>query len=175
MSQVPYEKEAFKFCPVCGGEFRTNSEIEKECKKCGYIYFIASKPSAGAIITNKNNEILLIRRSRNPYKGSLDIPAGFCDATETLEQALIREMNEEVGIKVKNYEYYRSVVGDYEFKGVMKRYMCAIFIVRTEDTAIPGDDAESLRWYKFSEIDFGQIKFVTSATIIREVIDKLSR
>ena len=106
----PYEIDAFKFCMLCAGNFIQKSKIELECSRCGYVYFIASKPTASGIIVNSKNQILLIKRKRNPFKGSLDIPAGFCDATETLEECLIREMKEEVNIKVKNYKYFKSSI-----------------------------------------------------------------
>jgi|GEM_PF-6872077 len=72
------EKDVFQYCMICRSDFQDNSDIEKECTTCGYVYFIAPKPSAGAIIFNSKNEVLLIRRVSSPFKGSLDIPAGFC-------------------------------------------------------------------------------------------------
>ncbi len=168
----PFEKEAFKFCPVCGGEFRTNSDIEKECTKCGYVYFIAAKPSAGGVVINELNQVLLIRRKRNPFKGTLDIPAGFCDGTETLEEALKREMKEEIGLDVKNYRYFKSYVGDYDFKGVIKRYLCAVFIVRVNsetDRIDAGDDAESLKFYDLTEIQEDEIKFESTKQVLNDI------
>ena len=172
----PHEKEAFKFCMVCGGEFKTNSDIEKECTKCGYIYFIASKPCAGGLVINEKKEVLLIKRKRNPFKGSLDIPAGFADGSETLEEALKREMMEEVGLEVNNYKYFKSAVGDYDYKGIIKKYLCAFFIIKVNSQdykMMAGDDAESCRFYNINEIDMHEIKFETTRRIIEDLkLDK---
>mgnify|MGYP003295650759 CR=1 FL=1 len=52
--------------------------------------------SYGLII--KNDKILLIKKSGGPYDGKLDLPGGTIEFCETPEEALIRELKEEVGI-----------------------------------------------------------------------------
>lgn len=48
-----------------------------------------------AVITNAKNQILLIKKSRGPYKGMLDLPGGGPEFHETFEQTLEREVMEE--------------------------------------------------------------------------------
>ena len=59
--------------------------------------------SYGLII--KNEQIVLINKANGPYKGKLDLPGGTIEFGETPEQALIREVKEEVGIDIKNILY----------------------------------------------------------------------
>lgn len=168
--------EAFKFCPVCGGKFKTNSDIEKECTNCGYIYYISANPSAGGLIVNEKGEVLLIKRKRNPHKGTLDIPAGFCDGVETFEEALVREMKEEIGLDVTNFEYFKSYIGDYGYKGVVKRYLVAVFLIRIDskiDKIEAGDDAESLKFYSLDEIDYSPIAFESTKNILINYKDSI--
>ncbi|HHH80313.1 MAG TPA: NUDIX hydrolase, partial [Thermoplasmatales archaeon] len=48
-------------------------------------------------IVTKNNEILLIKRKNNPFKGRWSLPGGFVNYGEKVEDAVIREVKEETG------------------------------------------------------------------------------
>ncbi|MHA1804413.1 MAG: NUDIX domain-containing protein [Promethearchaeota archaeon] len=52
------------------------------------------------IVFNKNN-IILIRRKNPPFQGHLALPGGFVDIGETVEQACVREAEEETNVKVR--------------------------------------------------------------------------
>ena len=53
-----------------------------------------------------NNKILLIKKNGGPYDGKLDLPGGTIEFGETPADALKRELQEEVGILVKEYELF---------------------------------------------------------------------
>ncbi len=175
---APYEKEAFKYCMVCGNEFETVSIIEKHCPKCNYRYFISAKPSSSALIFNSKNELLMIKRGRDPHKGTWDIPAGFSDDFETLEDTLVREMKEEINYTVKSIEYFKSYVGDYEYKGIIKRYLSACFIINMSDEDAlnikAGDDAEEIKWVPLDKIDYSEIGFETVKQRIEDYTQHLT-
>ena len=46
-----------------------------------------------------DNRIVLIKRGNPPFRGSFALPGGFVDYGETVENACIREMEEETGLK----------------------------------------------------------------------------
>ena len=52
----------------------------------------------------RENEIALIKKARGGYKGLLDIPGGGIEHGESPEETLIREIKEEAGADVLNYE-----------------------------------------------------------------------
>ena len=54
----------------------------------------------GAVIINQNNEILMLLRNKEPEIGCWSIPGGAVEFLETLEDAIIREVKEEVGVTV---------------------------------------------------------------------------
>ena len=54
----------------------------------------------------KENKIVLIKKANGPYEGKLDLPGGTIEFDETPEQALIREIKEEVGIDIKTYSLF---------------------------------------------------------------------
>lgn len=53
----------------------------------------------------KNDKVLLIKKSRGPYKGMFDLPGGKIEKGESIEQALEREFIEEVGCKIKSFKF----------------------------------------------------------------------
>lgn len=54
----------------------------------------------------ENDKILLIRKAVGPYTGKLDLPGGSFEFGERPEETLKRELLEEVGIEIKEYELY---------------------------------------------------------------------
>ena len=57
-------------------------------------------------LITKNNKIALIRKARGGYKGKLDLPGGGIEHTETPEDALVRELQEEAGVTVIEKELF---------------------------------------------------------------------
>ena len=66
----------------------------------------------------KNNKIVLIKKIGGPYDGKLDLPGGTIEWGETPEKTLIRELKEEVGIEVVDYELFdaNSIVFEWIHK-----------------------------------------------------------
>lgn len=57
----------------------------------------------------ENGKILLIKKCGGPYNGKLDLPGGTIEFNESIEDALVRELEEEVGINVLDYELFDVV------------------------------------------------------------------
>lgn len=66
----------------------------------------------------KDNKILLIKKVTGPYDGRLDLPGGTIEFAERPENALKRELMEEVGIEVTEYELFdaNSVTVNWQYK-----------------------------------------------------------
>ena len=70
----------FKYCPKCGTEhFNLHNEKSKQCTNCGFVYYFNPSSATVALILNKENELLVCRRAKDPAKGTLDLPGGFID------------------------------------------------------------------------------------------------
>ena len=69
----------------------------------------------------ENDNILLIDKVTGPYDGKLDLAGGSFEFGETPEKALIRELNEEVGIIPTEYELFNtdSVIADWNYKNTL--------------------------------------------------------
>lgn len=57
-------------------------------------------------IAKRDDKILMIKKSRGPYIGLFDLPGGRMEEGETVEEALIRELQEETGGTPKNIQFF---------------------------------------------------------------------
>ena len=81
-------------CPKCGSlSFDFDGEKVYNCNKCQYQFFFNAASAVGAIIINEGR-LLTGVRALDPAKGLLDLPGGFVDPGESLEEALLRELQE---------------------------------------------------------------------------------
>ena len=98
--------EVFKFCPKCGSEnFEINNALSRHCSDCGFTYYQNPRASTAGFILNSKGELLVVRRAKEPQKGTLDLPGGFVDNEETAEEGMIREIKEETGLEIKEVKY----------------------------------------------------------------------
>jgi 8-oxo-dGTP diphosphatase len=76
------------------------SPIRLKCGDCDRPDYIASKPCAEVVVADAGN-VLLVKRSIEPYLGYWDIPGGFLEDGEHPEDGARREVLEEAGIEVE--------------------------------------------------------------------------
>ncbi len=96
-----------QFCGRCGTPTqRRADERARHCAACGLTAYPRLSPVVMVRIT-RGREILLARAPRFA-PGVYSVLAGFVEAGETLEQALRREVVEEVGIQIRNPRYFAS-------------------------------------------------------------------
>ena len=94
-----------QFCGKCGLLLKTSqTERAKECPKCGLLHFPRLAPAI--IVLVERGKELLLARSRHFMPGMYSVLAGFVEPGESLEEAVVREVREEVGISVKNIKYF---------------------------------------------------------------------
>ncbi len=112
------------------------SQFENEWKK--------PSVTADGIVT-RGNELLLIRRGSEPFKGSYALPGGFLNYGERLEDCVVREVQEETGLKTSIVD----LVGVYSAPDRDPRghFVTAVFHLQPiSGTARAGDDASSAEW-----------------------------
>ncbi len=101
MSNQQHPLQRYRYCPVCGSaDFLVSSVKSKQCRHCGYELFINPSAAVVAFIRNGRGELLVVERDCEPAKGTLDLPGGFTDIDETVEESVIREIKEETGLTV---------------------------------------------------------------------------
>jgi len=96
-----------QFCGQCGTPTKTSLiERAKECPRCGLLHFPRLSPAI--IVLVEHGQELLLARSRHFLPGMYSVLAGFVEPGETLEEAVAREVKEEVGLMVKEIKYFGS-------------------------------------------------------------------
>lgn len=96
-----------RFCSRCGAPLTTNPSFRaKECPQCGLLQFPRLAPAI-IVLVERGNELLLARSRHFPF-GMYSVLAGFVEPGETLEEAVVREVKEEVGVDVKEIRYFGS-------------------------------------------------------------------
>lgn len=163
MHTLPALRIDMNYCRRCGTGFVTQSKHVYTCKNNHTIYANAS-PATAAIIINPENEALVIKRAIEPAKGAFDLPGGFCDGAETLEDAIRREITEEVGITPDMYNELRFVcsgIDNYDLAGEVLAVCATVFYVRLHKNATPkpDDDAAEAFYVPLAEIKPEQFYF----------------
>ena len=102
-------KNENKFCSKCGANNRFNNlKYYIECTNKSCLKKIFPKIDPTVIILIKNHNRILLARGKNWKHNLYSCIAGFCEPNESLEQTVIREAYEEVGLRLKNINYLFS-------------------------------------------------------------------
>ncbi|MFQ5994409.1 MAG: NUDIX domain-containing protein [Acidiferrobacterales bacterium] len=116
-----------------------------------------------AAIIEYDRSILACVRAESPYAGELDLPGGFVDHEETAEQALRRELKEELNLREFMPVYLGSYPDVYPYKSVTYRTLTLTFAVRlhTIPDITPADDVASIAWIKRSDLKVEDFAFAS--------------
>ena len=99
----------------------------------------------------KNKKILLIRRKNPPFKGMWALPGGFIEYKETTEDAVIREVCEETGLKTKIHK----LAGVYSDPNRDPRghTITIVYILEIIDgKLIANDDASEVKFFSLKNL-----------------------
>lgn len=153
MTHHPLEK--FRFCPLCGSDkFVENNNKSKRCQACGFVYYFNPSASTVAVIVNEKDELLVVRRAKEPARGTLDLPGGFSDCYETSEEGVVREVREETGLCVEKVQFLFSIPNIYPYGGLNIHTIDMFYLCRVNSTenAIASDDAAEIVWIPWNEV-----------------------
>ena len=107
-------------------------------------------PCVGAVVTDEQGRLLLIKRGHEPGAGLWSIPGGRIEPGETDAEALVREMFEETGLVVE----VGPLIGRVRRPGLagavidIADYAATV----TGGTLRPGDDAADARWVNIADL-----------------------
>lgn len=103
---VEWER-AHRFCGRCGGRTAPSGEaLARRCTGCGSLHYPRLSPAVLVSVT-RGDRILLARSAHFP-PGMFSTLAGFVDPGESLEETVMREVREEVGLEIANVRYFGS-------------------------------------------------------------------
>lgn len=143
-----------KFCGVCGS---TTASLEnghcRKCKnsKCSTIFYPQISPAIIALIEYrpKDGEPLCLLNKRKMNKGFMcSTFAGFVEIGESLEEAAIREMKEEVNVDVTSLRYVNSQPWSFSSS------LMVGFVAEVENLkfTVDGEEIKDAAWYSAKQI-----------------------
>lgn len=136
-----------QFCSRCAGTTMHHTpNFERRCLSCGLGFFPRISPSI--IVLIKRGDHLLMARSPHFLPGVYGLIAGFVDVGESAEEAVHREVQEEVGLQIKNLSYWGSQPWPFPD---------SLMIAFTADYAggeiiMDPHEIEAAGWYKYDNL-----------------------
>ena len=156
---------ATRFCPRCGGTLESRAAgHELRCTACDRPQFPRTDPAVIMAVVHEDGSILLGRQTSWPA-GRWSTLAGFCEPGETLEDAVRREVGEEVGVPVGEVTYF----GNQPWP--LPASLMLGFTARAESKRIEVDGAEieEARWFTRDElreaVEAGEVHIPRSVSI----------
>ena len=144
------------YCGRCGSE-NTSYEggYSRRCnnKACGHITFPRHDPAVIMIVQKQfpdGVERCLLGRQASWPKGNYSALAGFVDAGETLEQAVVREVYEESGIRVNVNDV--SYIGSQPWPFPSSVMIGFIATASSDEICLGEDELEDARWFSREEL-----------------------
>ena len=132
-----------KYCGSCGALNKFSSkESAFYCPCTKEMIYPRISPCVIGIIT-KGDEILLARNKLFP-EGMFSAIAGFVEASETLEETFKREVMEEVGLNIKNIDYFGSQPWPFPNQ-LMIAFKCEY---DSGDIIVDGEEIVEANWFK---------------------------
>lgn len=113
---------AFTHCPRCGAPNLEFDGVNRfRCHACEFVFYQNTAAAVGVILTvdDRDGAILLLRRAVPPAQGMLDFPGGFVDPGESIEDALRREVREEIDSDIEELSYLSSGPNRYLYRDVL--------------------------------------------------------
>ena len=151
----------YNFCPKCGGKLEAKKEDLGICTKCGFHFYTNPEFTTAAIIENEKGQVLLVKRAVEPKKDFWDLPGGFVKIKETLEESVRREINEELGINLRDLKYLSSHYDRYLYQGVNKFINGVNFTTKVSNDIVlkPTDDISGAKFFSSQEIPWEKLAF----------------
>lgn len=157
-SELIFWNSNTQYCGVCGAPMKRDTVISKRCTNCGKEVWPQVAPAIivrikkPAVISQEGNDrgqviepekILLVHAKNFRRSEMYGLVAGFVETGETLEDCVRREVQEEVGLKVKNIQYFGSQPWPYP---------CGIMIGFTADydggeITLQEEELSNARWF----------------------------
>lgn len=136
-----------RFCGVCGGACAPRSAGNvTRCGNCGTDHFPRTDPAVIMLVSRGDRCLLgAINRLGQTFYSTL---AGFVEPGESLEEAVIREVMEEVGVRIGRVHYHSSQPWPFPASIMLGFYAEAL----TDDIVVDGHEVREARWFTRAEV-----------------------
>jgi NAD+ diphosphatase len=153
-------REAYKYCPRCAREFDRSGPVNT-CPACGLQWFNPPAPGANILLVDGEGRILLGRRGREPSIGKWELPGGFIEAGESLEDGAVREAKEELGLDIDPaaLHYAASQPDMYLYDNIYEPVVSPTFWAAMPEGVTPEakDDVSEVQFFAPEKIPYDKL------------------
>jgi NAD+ diphosphatase len=154
------------YCGRCGTPTElSGTEMARACPACGALHFPRVTPAV-IMLVERDGELLLARNRRfaGPFYSVL---AGFVEPGETLEQAVAREVREEVGVEVTDIRYFGSQ--SWPFPSQLMIGFTASH--SAGEITVDGRELIEAAWFRADQLSTGSVRLPGPFSIARRLIE----
>jgi NAD+ diphosphatase len=162
----------YRHCPRCAGTLHPEQAGHvRRCEVCGRQQFPRTDPAVIMLVTDGGERCLLAHNTRYPRERSYSTLAGFVEPGESMEQAVRREILEEVGVHVGEVTYQGSQ--PWPLPGSL---MVGFFAEsQSTDISVDGEEISEARWFDRAELlaaaESGEVLLPGRISIARRLIE----
>lgn len=170
-------REKFKFCPSCGSSSLSPNDCKSfVCSKCEFLFYINTAAATAGLIFDNDNRLLVTVRKNDPAKGSYDLPGGFADPSENIEETLTREIKEELNLDIFDIKYFNSEPNDYLYKDVNYTTLDMVFTCKVKgfEHIKANDDVEDFLFLNINELNENDFGLKSIKNVIKQLNQKIT-
>jgi len=167
-AQIIEWDRAHRYCGVCGTPTeRLEHQRARQCPACNHLAYPRLTPAMMVLIWRPGQ--VLLARSARFAKGTYSALAGFVEAGETIEECVIREVYEEVGVRITDLRYYGSQSWPFP------NSLMIAFTARWEsgDIVPQPQEIEDAQWFALDALPGIPPRFSISGHLIRDTVAAL--
>lgn len=157
---------SYQFCGRCGTKTMLDEkDMMLKCPSCGQMHYPRIAPAI--IVAIRNDDKLLMAKHSYHENIRYALIAGFVEPGESIEEAVHREVSEEVGIKIKNLKYKRSQ--SWPFPNSLMFGFTAEY--DSGEIKVDGDEILKAKWFEKDEIIRYESDISISDWLVQDFID----
>ena len=168
MQLLAWEK-THQFCGFCATKTeKSDADWSRKCPNCGQTYYPRLSPCVIMAI-RRGDQILLAQRPGSTHK-MYTVLAGFVEPGESAEHCVMREVKEEVGIKVKNIRYFGSQ--PWPFPGQLMLGFIADYDSGKIDPDL--DEVQNASWFDYRNLPEHPSLNTISGRLIEQAVAEIA-
>lgn len=139
-----------RHCGACGGPTEVRQAgHQRHCPRCDKLLFPRIEPAVIMLVSSPGTpRRCLLARHRGAAPHAYSTLAGFVEIGESLEDAVRRELGEEVGVRVNSVSYQASQAWPFP-SGLMVGFRA---VAESDEVAVDGDELLEARWFTREEV-----------------------
>ncbi|WP_438864457.1 NAD(+) diphosphatase [Neptunicella sp.] len=165
--QVALFLRTHRYCGQCGhATQRIDWELAVQCPTCQHRCYPRISPCI--IVAIRHNNKILLAQGRHHKNDMYSTLAGFVESGESLEQAVHREVMEEVGVEIHNLRYFNSQPWPFPHS-LMMGYLADY---KSGEIKVDGHEIIKADWFDFNNLPLTPAPYSIAGQLIQATIDQ---